>query len=261
MLKAIIIDDEPDARKTLSNFLKKYCENVVIVAEADGVKSGLEILQAHDPDVLFLDIRMADGSGFDLLKKVQQAADLTLSFEIIFTTAYDEFAIKAFKYSALDYLLKPIDPDELIQAVSKVKPAKMKGQTGLPAEASAQAGKKLEIATEVYSNQRFEKIALPNLEGLSLVNVNDIVRCEADGNYTNFHFLSGDKIVVPRTLKEYEELLPSSIFFRIHQSHLINLNYLKKYMKEYGGYVVMEDNAELEVARRKKDAFLQRIKK
>jgi len=244
MLKAIIIDDEFDARQTLVNFIGKYCKNVEVTGEAEGVESGLNLLKSHQPDIVFLDIQMEDGNGFDLLKKVDK-----IDFDVIFTTAYDEYAVKAFKFNATDYLLKPIDPVELVNAINKAE----KERSKTPIE------KKLNILMETYENQQFKTITLSTVDEMHFINISDIIRCEADGNYTQFHLLNGKKITVPTTLKEYDEMLPSSIFYRIHQSHLINVHYIKKYVKKEGGYVIMLDNSELEVARRRKDSFLEKL--
>jgi two-component system LytT family response regulator len=239
MLRSIIIDDEVDARKTLSVFLGQYCPQVEILAEADGVQEGYRTIMTHNPDLIFLDIQMEDGTGFDLLEKIRSPR-----FSVVFTTAFDEFAIKAFKYSAIDYLLKPIDPDELIEAVGKVKPDDRTNED------------RIHGLLENRNGRNLDRLTLSSSEGLTFVKLENIMRLESDSNYTHFFLTTGEKITVPKSLKEYEKILPLSKFFRTHQSHIVNLNYVKKYMREDGGYVLMEDGSEVLVARRRKEEFI-----
>lgn len=240
MLRTVIIDDEEDARSTLRSFITQYCPQVEIVAEADGVGTGYRAVLTHDPHLVFLDIQMEDGTGFDLLSKIRKP-----QFDVVFTTAFDEFAIKAFKYSAIDYLLKPIDPDELIEAVTKVKNN----------DEYLERFEQLKNAT----NGVFDRITLSSQEGITVVRIDNILRLESDSNYTHFFLRSGEKITVPKSLKEYESVLPKHLFFRTHQSHIINMNFVKKYVKEDGGYILMEDGSEVLVARRRKDEFLHML--
>ncbi|MBL7138436.1 MAG: response regulator transcription factor [Bacteroidales bacterium] len=241
MYKAIIIDDEKKGRSVIAGLLHRlYRDEIQIVAEADSVETAFIKIKKHHPDVLFLDIQLPDGTGFDLLEKVPQ-----IDFFIIFITAYEQYAIKAFKFSALDFLLKPIDEDELIHAIEKLKKEHQ----------SKTFRDKLDVLLK--NRNGYEKIALPSQDGIRFVRIRDIVRCESDSNYTRFYLIQHEKILVTRTLKEYEELLCSEKFFRIHQSHLINLAYVEKYKKGEGGTVIMEDGSEVEVSRRKKEQFLQ----
>ncbi|NNE54550.1 MAG: response regulator transcription factor, partial [Flavobacteriales bacterium] len=221
MLRAIIVDDEEDARGTLRAFISQFCKQVEIVEEADGVNDGYRKILNNDPDLVFLDIQMEDGTGFDLLQKIRNP-----QFNVIFCTAFDEYAIKAFKYSAIDYLLKPIDPDELIEAVSKVK------------KNDDSASARIESLVENAEKKEMDRITLSSQEGLTFVKLENIMRLESDSNYTHFFLKTGEKITVPKSLKEFENLLPTSRFFRTHQSHLVNLAYVKKYMREDGGYVL-----------------------
>jgi two-component system, LytTR family, response regulator len=239
MVKAIIIDDEEDARSTLRAFVKQYCPQVEVIAEADGVQEGYRAVMANEPDLVFLDIQMDDGTGFHLLEKIRAPR-----FNVIFTTAYDEYAIKAFKYSAIDYLLKPIDPDELIEAVSKLK----KDNEGNEA--------RIQNLIKNRDEKEMDRLTLSSQEGLTFVKLDNIMRLESDSNYTHFFLTTKEKITVPKSLKEYELILPESKFFRTHQSHIVNLNYVKKYMREDGGYVLMEDGSEVLVARRRKEEFI-----
>lgn len=235
----MIIDDEEDARVTLRSFVKSFCPQLEIVGEAEGVADGYRNILSLDPDLIFLDIQMEDGTGFDLLEKIRDA-----SFSVIFTTAFDEYAIKAFKFSAIDYLLKPIDPDELIEAVSKANKERK------------QAGQRLANLMDNHRSQEFDRITLSSQEGLTVVKLDNVQRLESDSNYTHFFLRSGEKITVPKSLKEYEGILPEKRFFRTHQSHIINLDYVKKFVREDGGYVLMDDGTEILVARRRKEEFI-----
>jgi two-component system, LytTR family, response regulator len=240
MIKAILIDDEDDARLTLRSFLKSYCPDVSIIGEANGVESAYLSIRTLNPDMIFLDIQMEDGTGFDLLEKLKH-----ITFPVIFTTAFDSFAIKAFKYSAIDYLLKPIDPDELIDAIAKVR------------RQFNQNNVKVDQLLKFQKGEQQDRMTISSSEGLTIVKLEDIIRLESDSNYTHFFLKGGEKITVPKSLKEYEDILPEDRFFRIHQSHIVNLRYVKKYIKEDGGYVLMEDGSQAYVARRRKDEFLQ----
>jgi len=183
---------------------------------------------------------MGDGTGFDLLEQIKY-----INFRVVFITSFDHFAIRAFKFSAMDYLLKPVKPDDLVEAVSKIQVS----------QGSEDLDHKLEVL--LSKKNKFDKIALPTVDGLLFVKVDDIVRCESYKNYTTFFLNDGEQIVVTRIIKEYDEMLTPNNFFRIHKSHLINLAYIKKYVKGEGGFVVMDDNTEVEVARRRKEEFLR----
>jgi two-component system LytT family response regulator len=241
MLDAIIIDDEQAAQLTLMSFLQMHCPTVNVVGTANGVEEGLKLLAHKKTDLLFLDIKMNDGTGFDLLKRLPQ-----INFNLIFTTAYDEYALKAFKFSAIDYLLKPIDPLELKDAVSKIKIE------------SSNTSKSLDSMMEMYSNKVFDKLAIPSVDEFSFVHLSQIIRCEASSNYTIIFLENGKKIVAPKTLKEFEALLSSEGFFRVHQSHLISLNHIKQFQKNKNK-IIMNDASEVEVSRRKKSIFLELI--
>lgn len=246
MIKAIIIEDEKMSRETLRHLLDKYCPEVEIVAEADGYRKGLEEIKKHPPDVIFLDIQMPDGSGFRLLEELE-----IVDFEIIFTTAFDQFAIKAIKYSALDYLLKPIIPDELIESIKRVEKkkaenVKKRNLENVPENANVQ-------------DQGSQKIVLSTSEMIHVINVEDIIRCESDNYYTYFFFVDGRKLLVSKTLKENEELLGQHNFIRPHKSHLINIKYIKSYIRHDGGYILMTDGTHVPVSRRKKDKIMEII--
>lgn len=240
MIRGIIIDDEPDSRSAISNILRLYCNNIEIAGEAGSVSEGLSLIAGEKPDVVFLDIQMNDGTGFDLLEMVKEIA-----FQIIFVTAYDQYALRAIKFSALDYILKPVDPQQLISAVEKIRLR--------PAEFD-EVTQKLNIL--LRNKNGFERITLPTLDGYNFVDIKDIIRCEAESNYTRFHFNTGKKVLVTRTLKEFEEYLAPLNFYRVHQSHLVNLKYVDQYIKGDGGTVIMIDGAQVEVSRRRKEGFL-----
>ena len=243
MLNLIIIDDMQNAREVIASIIRKSFKKINIVATADSVKSGIQAIKQHSPDIVLLDIQMHDGSGFDLLNKIKP-----LKFKVIFISAYEEHALKAFKFSALDYILKPIDSAELVTAIKKAE------------EALAQAG--IEEGIDVISNNRdkeSKKIVLKTSESIHVINVKDIIRCEADENYTSFFLNDTNRILISKPLKEYDELLTEYGFFRIHQSHLINLNYFKQFKKADGGFAVMSDGTSVPVSSRKKDLFLQTI--
>jgi two-component system LytT family response regulator len=246
MIKAIIIEDEKMSRETLKRMLEKYCPTVEVLAEADGYRKGVEEIRKHNPDVIFLDIQMPDGSGFRLLEEFE-----VINFEVIFTTAFDQFAIKAIKYSALDYLLKPIIPQDLMDAVQRVEKKK----------AENVRRKNLEQIPEGFKQQeeRSQKIVLSTAEMIHVISVDDIIRCESDNYYTYFHFVDGRKLLVSKTLKENEELLSQYNFIRPHKSHLINIKYIKSYIRQEGGYILMNDGTQIPVSRRKKDKIMEII--
>jgi len=243
MIRAIIIDDEQESRNTILNILKNFCENVSVVAQAENVADGIKIISDKKPDVIFLDIQMPDGSGFDLLEKTTP-----IDFQVIFVTAYDQFALKAIKFSALDYILKPVDPQQLIDAVNKIK------ETGSDVGSITK-----KISTLLRNKNGFERITLPTFEGFRFINLKDIVRCEADNNYTNFYLNSSEKILVTKTLKEYDECLSGLDFVRVHQSHLVNIKFVDRYIKGDGGTIIMADGSEVDVSRRRKDGFLDKM--
>jgi len=245
MVRSIIVDDEQKSRESLRILLQDFCENVEICALCQNVAEGIEAIKQHHPDVVFLDIQMQRETGFDLLAKINP-----VNFEVIFTTAHSEYAIKAFKFSAIDYLLKPIDIDDLQKALAKVEQKQNQNISG-----------RLEHLIQNLKSSTPEnyKLALPTTDGLVFIKLNDILYCEASSNYTEIYTFNKNKYIVSRTLKQYEDLLGEHNFFRIHNSYLINLNAIKKYVRGDGGYVVLENDVSLDVSKRKKEAFLSRI--
>jgi two-component system LytT family response regulator len=240
-LTAAIVDDIAQARATLKEDLAAYCPNIEIIGEADGVVTGSKLLNKIKPDVVFLDIQLQDGTGFDILEILG-----SISFQVIFTTASDEFAIKAFKFSAVDYLLKPVDPDELIVAVQKVSKVNH----------STQENYDLLLDT-VKEQSAPKRMALHTLEKIHVTDIADIVRCESNGNYTTFYFKDGQKLLVTKTLKEYDQMLSEYKFARVHQSHLINAQQIKEFVKVDGGYIVMRDGSKIPVSLRKKSVVMK----
>jgi two-component system LytT family response regulator len=242
MLTAIIIDDEKKGRIALRGKLEDYCPEVTLMGEAADGAEGLQLIRARKPDIVFLDIEMPRMDGFEMLR---QLADK--DFHIIFTTAYDQYAIKAIKYAAFDYLLKPVDIEELRAAIERVQEKTQKQTDG-----------KLEVLQQNLQHKHpLGKIAIPTLDGLLFFNLSDIIHLEAQSNYTTIHFSNHPKLLASRTLKDFEDLLPTDMFFRTHHSHIINLQYIKRYIKGDGGQIEMQNGNYVTVSRRKKDEFLK----
>ncbi|MEN8226087.1 MAG: LytTR family DNA-binding domain-containing protein [Bacteroidota bacterium] len=246
MIRGIIVEDERHSRETLRGMLDRYCKNVVVVAEADSYRGGLETIREYKPDVVFLDIQMPDGSGFRMLEELEQ-----IDFEIIFTTAFDEFAIKAIKYSALDYLLKPIDPEELVNATRKV-------ETKL---STLEVNQNIQVLLDNIKSRDAEshKIVLSTSEKIHVIETDQIIRCESDNYYTRFFLADGKKILVSKTLKENEELLSDHNFIRPHKSHLVNVKFIKGFLRSDGGYIEMTDGSKVPVSRRKREKIIEVI--
>jgi two-component system LytT family response regulator len=244
MIQAVIIDDEAKSRETLSKMLTKYCPNAHVAGAADSVESGFALIKETTPDLVFLDVEMPPYTGFDLMKKFDE-----IPFEVIFTTAFDKYALNAIKFCALDYLLKPIDIEELILAVDKMRQR----------NSTQNIDQRLVHLLKNVQSKSNNKIAIPTQEGLEFINSNEIVHCEAQGSYTLLVLQDNSQILSSRTLKEFEGLLVAQGFYRIHHTHLINLDYIQKYHKGNGGYVVMQGGASISVSRRKKDDFLKTL--
>ena len=245
-MKAIIIDDELSGREVLKKLVQLNCPEVTVVNTLNAIETGLQSINEDKPDLVFLDIQMPNASGFDLLNQIDK-----IDFEIIFVTAHDSFAIRAFKYAAVDYLLKPIKVTELIDAVKRADERIKNNQTQDNVKFMLE---KVSPVKKVFLNN---KILLPTLGGYNIIEVSDITYCKSESNYTRFHFADGKNLVVSKTLKEFESILLENNFFRIHRSYIINLNCIAKYNKGKGGEVVMKDGAILEVSREKKEEFLK----
>ncbi|HYV94238.1 MAG TPA: LytTR family DNA-binding domain-containing protein [Chitinophagales bacterium] len=245
MIRAIVVDDEEASRTRIVSLLSDHADELQLVAVCKSVSEGVAAIRAHHPDLVFLDVEMPPSTGFDLLKQVSN-----IQFQVIFTTAYDRYAVEAIKFSALDYLLKPISKDDLAAALQRFK--------------NKNRAADLQHLDALFHNLKNigaqeKKIALPTSGGLVFIYVHDIIRCESEANYTMFHLKSGEKILVSRTLKEFDEMFRDYNFFRVHQSHLINLQHISKYHKGDGGVVVMDDGSHVDVSRRSKEEFLKRL--
>ncbi len=240
MITIAVIDDEPKARETIVNILALSPLEVDVVGEAGDLKSAFELISGKSPDLVLLDIDLPDGTGFDLLKMFEK-----ISFKVIFITAHHEHAIRAFKFSAIDYILKPITAVDLFRALEKTKAEIDKEETVM------------KLSTLLSNLDKLKKIVLKTAESIHIINVSQIIRCEADVNYTRFYMKSGEKLLVSKPLKEYDELLSPAGFFRTHQSHLVNLDHMQRYDKSEGGYLVMDDGAFVPVSVRRKDELFR----
>jgi two-component system LytT family response regulator len=244
MLRAIIVDDEPKSLKNLEILIGRFVKNISVATTCRTVTEAIAAIEKYRPDIVFLDIQMQNETGFDLLSRIEH-----IDFEVIFVTAYSDFAIQAIKFSAIDYLLKPIDVEELKSAVKKVEDKRL-----------GKVSSRLRMLQDNLRGQtNNHKIALPATDGLVFIPINQILYCEASSNYTVFHTMDKKQYVVCKTLKEYEELLMTHNFFRIHHSYLVNLDEIKKYVKGEGGHVVLNNNVSLDVSKRKKADFLNRL--
>ncbi|MBO0331248.1 LytR/AlgR family response regulator transcription factor [[Muricauda] lutisoli] len=248
VLKAVIIEDEKHGREILKSMLEEFCKDVQVIALAGSVEEAVKVLSIYSPDIVFLDIELQSGVGFDVLNQIKEP-----SFEVIFTTAFEKYAIKAIKFSSLDYLLKPIDLDELQQAVEK---ARTRMDTNVYRE-------QLDTLMESISrgNIRPEKICLATTAGMEFIAIDDIIACKANGSYTSFVLEDNNNLLVSKHLKEYENLLSEHQFMRVHNSYLINLKKVKKYIKSDGGYLIMSNDLQVNISSRKKDDLIEAMKR
>jgi two-component system LytT family response regulator len=238
MIRALIVDDESRSCEVLQNLLLHYCADVQILGTAHSADDAVHLIREKDPDLVFLDIHMPKGDGFSLLSRLDD-----IPFKIIFTTAHDNYAVQAFRMSALDYLLKPIDFKLLLEAVDKFR------KTGVPKSQANQLG--------LLHTNKAKTIALSSIDEIRFVGLDQIIRLEADNNYTVFHLEGGEKVMVSNTLKVYEDALLEHAFLRVHNSHIINLGKVAKYLKGKGGIAVMSDGTYIEISPRKKEQFLK----
>lgn len=248
VIKAVIIEDEIKSMNNLKNLLGKHCPEVEVISEAFNIEEALELFDDPElkPDVAFLDISLPDGLVFKLLDELRP-----IDFEVIFITAYNEHAVKACQYSSIGYILKPIDPDELTQAVSRIR-----------VHGSEKIEQRLELFNKQLSNPNaFEKMSISAVDGIYFISIKDIVRFEAEDNYTHIFLLNGDRITASKTIKAYEDLLQTMNFYRVHKRHVINLNYMRKFIKGDGGYLVMDDGKKIEVSRRRRPAFMEQMRR
>lgn len=245
MLRAVIIDDEENSSNSLREKLRQHFPAVELVAVCDSGAAGIEAIDTLHPDLVFLDVEMPRMNGFTMLRQVAFKG-----FALVFTTAYDHYAIKAIRYSALDYLVKPIEIDELRLAVERAEEKQKE-----------KSGNQLELLLENLKDKRpaHQRIAIPTVEGLQFIKVADIVYLEAQVNYTHIYLQSKNKYVVCRTLKEFEDMLPADTFLRIHHSHIINKNFAERYVRGEGGQVVLSNGVVLDIAKRRKAEFMKAI--
>ena len=249
MIKVIIVDDEQHCIDRLKSlFLTKFADKLKLVGTASSVISAYDLIVQENPDLIFLDVQLNELTGFDLLSKYDK-----LSFDVIFTTAYEKYAVKAFKFSAIDYLLKPVDIDDLKLAIDKFR--------NTIEQKDFKQKFDLLYANFKQLSLHDKKIAVPTLSGIEFIPVSSIIRCESDINYTTLYLTEKTKLVVAKTLKEFEELLTDYNFFRVHNSHLINLSFIKAYNKGKGGTVQLIDGSEVEVSTRRKEAFISKVMK
>ncbi len=247
-VNAVIVEDELASTNNLKNLLTLHCPEVQVIGEATSIEEGLELFDDIElrPNVAFLDVSLPDGLIFKLLDTIQP-----IDFEIIFITAYNEHAVKACQYSSIGYILKPIDPDELVQAVNRIritKPDTIK--------------QRLELFQKHMSpSNPFEKMSISAVDGMYFLNLKDILRFEAEDNYTHVFLTNGERITSSKTIKAYEEMLQNSNFYRVHKRHVINLNYMRKFIKGDGGYLIMADNKKIEVSRRRRPAFMEQMRR
>ncbi len=246
MLQAIIIDDENNSRQALNNLITKFANGVEIVAEASNFEDGLLAIEKYKPGLVFLDLEMPDANGLELFTRLKK-----IDFEVIITTGHQDYAVKAFKTAALDYLLKPIDIDELEAAIDNV----------FEKRKEVRKHNNFDVFIQNWKNNTDQQIALSSSDGLTFLKVRDIVYCKGDGAYTYFFTEDGNKLVVSKNLKEFEELLKDKGFFRVHKSSLINLNHLKKYVRGEGGHVLLTNGHNVIVSKRRKEGFLLQLAK
>lgn len=241
-MKILIIDDEKRTREMIAKMIDSFDLGVTCFPVGENVQSGIQAIQDIQPDLVLLDIQMPDGTGFELLNSID-----VRNFDVIFVTAFEEYALKAIKFSALDYVLKPIDSDELHAAIKKA----------VEAFGGKVDNQQMDALNHNIQNANKKRLVLKTHESVHVIDLEDIIRCEADRNYTSFFLKDKRKVLVSKTLKEYETLLPGSIFFRVQQSHLVNLNYVDRFDKKDGGSVVMKDGAEVPLSPAKKEAFFK----
>lgn len=248
MIKCILVDDEKNALEMMEWLLKTYCPQVEIVAMCNSAQQGIEAINKFKPDVVFLDIEMPKMNGFDMLEQFEK-----LFFDVVFCTAYDQFAIKAFKYSALNYLLKPVDPEDLKLTVKRIEERR-----------TVPSREQFEILLQNMqqpAKSTPHRIALTSGDGLIFVPTSEIIYCEAESNYTNVVLVGGKKILVSKVLKEIDEALAGVDFYRVHSSFLININHIKKFVRGDGGYIIMDNDATVSVSRNRKQEFMELFSK
>ncbi len=247
MIRSLIVEDEVRGLTNLKSMLRQHCPQVRVEGEAGTLEDAATLIAElrRDIDLAFLDINLPDGQVFELLDRIKP-----LPFNVIFVTAFDQFAVKAFEYASIGYILKPIDPHALAAAVDRIRP-----------QDTDRLEERVEMFQQGMSANKFDKITISAIDGLYFVNLTDILRIEADDNYSHIHTTDGQRFTVSKTIKFYEDLLPDDNFFRVHKSHIINLNYMLKFVKGEGGHVVMNDQKQITVSRRRRSSFLDRMRR
>jgi len=248
MIRTILVDDEPRGLNTLKKLLQEYCPEIKVIAECTDAESAKDKIELLEPQLAFLDISLPGKTSFDLLSELDK-----INFEIIFVTAHNEYALEAFHYSAIDYLMKPIDEDILIDAVRRALKRVAMNSVNNNVSTLLHNLQKAQVPQEM-------KLCIPSLKGFQVVELKDILYCEASGSYTNFFFLDKHSICTAKTIHDYEDLLEDAGFVRIHKSFLVNLLHVKEYLRGEGGSVILSNGHEVEVARRKKDLLISKIK-
>jgi two-component system, LytTR family, response regulator len=253
MIQALLIDDEAPARESLRKKLELFCPEVSIIGESGSISEAISILETEWPQLIFLDIDLGTTSGFDLLEQLPTLADNQALPEVIFITAHDEYAIRAIKFSALDYVLKPIDTEELVKAIRKFQDKHV-------ADSPVSSSYDVLLENLKSLNKGPKRIMIPAGDGMQILKIINIVRCESSSNYTYFFLNDGSKLMASKTLKEFDAMLTPYSFERVHKSHLINLDYAVKYIPSDGGYIVLSDGTNIPVANRKKESLMRLFK-
>ena len=243
-IRAIIVDDEEHNIALMSNLISKHCPKVKIINTAHSVSAAIEQINSEKPNLVFMDINLNDGTGFDVLEQTKG-----INYETVFVTAHDEFAVKAINCSALNYLLKPIVTEELVDCISRFQ-NKNQGQSL----------KQVDILFDILKGNN-NRLILPDTYGFKVVDINDLIRCEADGCYTHFFMKDGMEITVSKPMSNFNDILPGNVFCRVHSKHIVNLNFVKQYVKGRRGRIILDNDEEIVVAERKKKEFLERLKK
>lgn len=245
-IKTLIVEDELASQQLLSTIIIDYCPNLHLVGLANNIEKALSLIDELKPDLIFLDIHIGDQTGFDLLDSIEKK-----DFKIIITTAHDEYALKAFKYEAVDYILKPYSPKDVIKSVQRIVEKLEENKAFLKLE---------KVIKENFQMKESGKISIPTSEGLKVFKLDNITRIEGSGAYSRLFSLDTKSHLISKGLKELEAILPSNQFFRVHDSHIINMKYVKEYIKEDGGFVILENDNQVPVSRKKKQEFLNKLK-
>jgi len=241
-IRCVIVDDELHCVETLKYDLKKHCPEIDVIAEARSGEQAVNLITGHDPDLVLLDVEMPDMSGFDVLQRL-----FPVSFDVVFVTAYDQYAIRAFRYAAVDYLLKPVDKVQLREAIDRV----IKRRQGQSNPAVLET-----LVHNLKQGLKPARMAIPTSRGLDFINTDEIVFCQSESNYTHIHLVDGAKYTITKTLKDLEHLLDPDEFLRVHQSYLIHLAFVEKYIRDDGGYIVMASNLKIPIAKRRKEELM-----